>query len=62
MEFSFSGRGPREMNFAATNLAEMWRKWRQSIQLEKLHQGHPVIERTKQRVRRTLFGHESMKI
>ncbi len=33
MEFSFSGRGPGEMNFAATNVAETWRKWRQSMQL-----------------------------
>ncbi len=33
MEFSFSGRGPREINFAATNVAETWRKWRQSMQL-----------------------------
>ena len=33
MEFSFSGRGPREMNFAAMNVAETWRKWGQSMQL-----------------------------
>ena len=29
MEFSFSGKGPGEMNFGATNVAETWRKWRQ---------------------------------
>ena len=33
MEFSFSGKGPREMNFGATNVAETWRKWRQNMQL-----------------------------
>ena len=32
MEFSFSRRGPGEINFTATNVAEAWRKWKQSIQ------------------------------
>ena len=32
MKFSFSGKGPSEMNFAATNVAETWRRWRQSMQ------------------------------
>ena len=32
MEFSFSGKGPGEMNFGATNVAETWRKWRQNMQ------------------------------
>ena len=32
MEFSFSGKWPSEMNFAATNVAEMWRRWRQNMQ------------------------------
>jgi hypothetical protein len=32
MEFSFSGKGPGEMNFTATNVAETWRRWRQNMQ------------------------------
>jgi hypothetical protein len=32
MEFSFSGKCPGEMNFAATNVAETWRRLRQNMQ------------------------------
>jgi hypothetical protein len=32
MQFSFSGKGPGEMNFTAKNVAETWRRWRQNMQ------------------------------
>ena len=32
MKFSFLGRGPGEINFTAINVAEAWRKWKQSMQ------------------------------
>ena len=33
IKFSFTGEGPGEMNFAATNMVETWRLWRQNMQL-----------------------------
>ena len=33
MKFSLSENGPGKINFAATNVAETWRRWRQNMQV-----------------------------